>query len=493
MKEIDMITSLMKIFFINICVCYISCKTINYKISSYPKMILLILTAIFNSVIYALLVKDVSPISILPVLYVLYSIVFAYITSNRIKNSIVITALSVALTYIIYFFSVMLAGLIIYLLKISDTYTSRSHFILIAINEIILIALLFRRKRFKNGFYFMKNDNKPMGIVSYLIVICIIIMAIFNLIHLYINDTANALLFTFIIFLSINLIIWLRIQITRQYRKNMKERTIEIQKKEIDEQLKIIEDIKKENFRLAKAIHKYNNRLCALELGAKNLIEKSGKTEFADELCCILKETKEISKGFSEETTIIKTKLPVTSITGIDNMFKYMQKEAIKNNINFDLHINEKINSLIEETINKDRLETMIGDHLRNAIIAVNARNNSYKSILTTLGLVDGCYELSIYDTGIEFQIDTLLKLGKEQVTTHKDNGGSGIGFMTTFETLKESKASLIIEEYDPKTTNYTKSVTIRFDDKNEYKIRSYRSEEIKNENKRKRVLIKSI
>ena len=309
------------------------------------------------------------------------------------------------------------------------------------------------------------------------------------------TDEINKITWLFFgdVLILVSIVIWTKSEITKQYKRNMKDRTIEIQKKEIDEQAKIIEDIKKENLRLAKAIHKYNNRLCALELGAKNLIEKSGKTEFADELCCVLKETKEISKGFSEETTIIKIKLPVTSITGIDNMFKYMQKEAIKNNINFDLHINEKINSLIEETINKDRFETMIGDHLRNAIIAVNASNNSYKSILTTLGLVDGCYELSIYDTGIEFQIDTLLKLGKEQVTTHKDNGGSGIGFMTTFETLKESKASLIIEEYDTKTTNYTKCVTIRFDGKNEYRICSYRAEEIKNKDKRKRVLIKSI
>ena len=37
---------------------------------------------------------------------------------------------------------------------------------------------------------------------------------------------------------------------------------------------------------------------------------------------------------------------------------------------------------------------------------------------------------------------------------------------MTTFETLKDSKASLQIEEYNTQTTNYTKSVTIRFDGK---------------------------
>lgn len=54
---------------------------------------------------------------------------------------------------------------------------------------------------------------------------------------------------------------------------------------------------------------------------------------------------------------------------------------------------------------------------------------------------------MCIYDSGIEFELETLKKLGLERITTHKKTGGSGIGFMTTFETLKECKASLIIEE----------------------------------------------
>ena len=87
----------------------------------------------------------------------------------------------------------------------------------------------------------------------------------------------------------------------------------------------------------------------------------------------------------------------------------------------------------------------------------------------------------------------TLNSQGKEQVTTHKDEGGTGIGFMTTFETLKECKASLIIEEYNPETTNYTKAVIIRFDGKNEYKICSYRAEKIKEHKHEHRIIIKKL
>lgn len=62
---------------------------------------------------------------------------------------------------------------------------------------------------------------------------------------------------------------------------------------------------------------------------------------------------------------------------------------------------------------------------------------------------------------------------------------------MTTFETLKDYKASLIIEErHEVKENDYTKSVIIRFDGNNEYKIRSYRGNQIRNKIKDNRIII---
>ena len=90
--------------------------------------------------------------------------------------------------------------------------------------------------------------------------------------------------------------------------------------------------------------------------------------------------------------------------------------------------------------------------------------------------------------------IQTLLKLGLELATTHKDQGGTGIGFITTFETLKETKASLVIEENHPENDkDYTKCVSIKFDGKNEYKIISYRADKIKAEAKDNRIIIKKL
>lgn len=90
-------------------------------------------------------------------------------------------------------------------------------------------------------------------------------------------------------------------------------------------------------------------------------------------------------------------------------------------------------------------------------------------------------YCIDIYDNGVDFDVDTLSKLGLERVTTHADTGGSGIGFMTTFETLKKAYASLIIIEFENKTP-FTKSISFRFDSESAFIIHSYRKEELKSE-----------
>ena len=148
----------------------------------------------------------------------------------------------------------------------------------------------------------------------------------------------------------------------------------------------------------------------------------------------------------------------------------------------FDEVINNKIKLTIEDNgngISKEDLEILLADHIKNSIIAVNCSDNINKSILVRLGLIDNYYSLYVYDSGIEFELDTLSNLGKKPITTHANNGGTGFGFMNTFDTLKKYNASLIINELNPPCSdNYTKSIVIRFDDVYEFKINSYRTVE---------------
>lgn len=490
MEKIDIVNTfakmLLNIFFVYLVYIKItSCKQVFAT-----DIILLIMSAIM-SMLYTATIQFIYPLAIILCIYIIFAIIISMIIKNKINYIAYI--ISFAISYAMYLISVLISGTILRLCIPNINSKTAISLITIPLIETLLFYIIFRIKRFKNGFNFLKNIKINENLVKFIIVFTLTTIVIFGLLQGKNNIAINTCIFAGTLLIAISLIIWIKTQITKTYKSKMRDRTIEIQKTEIDEQTKLIEEIKAENLKLATAVHKYNSKFESLEHAMKRTLSLDSKTEFANEISVILKESEETLRNFAKEVEVNTNKLPLTNIAGIDKMFKYMQEEAAKNNINFDLKINESINPLIENIIPKEKFEILIGDHLKDAIIAIKASKATYKSILVTLGLVEGIYEFSIYDTGIEFEIDTLLKLGEEQVTTHKNEGGSGIGFMTTFETLKECKASLVIEEYNPETTNYTKSVTIKFDGKNEYKICSYRAEKIKEQKPKRRIIIEKM
>lgn len=496
MKKIDIINVFIKMIIINIYLYIILIKIINYRENNFKKFTIVFLSSIIFSTGYALMAKYIKSMFMIIgiyIIYTLYAIELKILLRKKFNYIFMITNISFVITYFIYLISVYISGMLLLIFFSKINYSNTISLFIIFSFMLLIYYVLNKTRRLRDGINFLKNKDNIEKISKISNASFLIVIIILGLPHDSENNFFNYM-FTWIAVIGFTSIFyWIRSQITKYYKKNMKDRTIEIQKLEIDENQKIIEEIKEENLKLAEVVHKYNNRLSAVEMALEDAINKNINTEFSNELSIILDETKELTKNFAKESAVNKIKLPQTNISGIDNMFKYMQKEATEHKINFDLKLNNSIHNLIENTISKDKLETILGDHLRDAIIAIDNSNCTYRSILVTLGIIENCYELSIYDTGIEFEIDTLLKLGKERITTHKDTGGNGIGFMTTFETLKETKASLIIEEYNPKDSNYTKSINIRFDGKNEYKIYSYRVEEIKKQNKDKKIIIYGI
>ena len=107
----------------------------------------------------------------------------------------------------------------------------------------------------------------------------------------------------------------------------------------------------------------------------------------------------------------------------------------------------------------------------------MNFSDNSNRSILVRIGKIDNIYSLYIYDSGIEFSKEVLDNLGKKPITTHAETGGTGMGFMNTFDTINKTKASFIINEIGkPCEDNYTKVLIFKFDNKNEFIVNSYKS-----------------
>ena len=194
--------------------------------------------------------------------------------------------------------------------------------------------------------------------------------------------------------------------------------------------------------------------------------------ETANELS-IQKEVKDLSKELYQKPVEELTK---TGIRQIDDMLEFMQAECTKNNIDFNFQIMGNVYYIINNIISVEKLEILLADHIKDAIIAIKHTDNINRSILVRLGKIEECYGLYIYDSGIEFEKETLENLGKRPSTTHKDEGGTGMGFMNTFDTLRGCKGSLVIKEIgEPSKENFTKIIMIKFDGRNEFKVESYR------------------
>ena len=257
-------------------------------------------------------------------------------------------------------------------------------------------------------------------------------------------------------------------------------------KKEIQEKDKEIDKLEKENLSFSKTSHSIAHKQKSLEHKLDQLIMKNETAEEIDIKDRINNLKKEINKN-------IEVELTKTNITQIDDMLNYMQAECIKNKIDFVIKVSGNIHHMTNKFVEKETLEILIADLIKNAIIAINYSKNINKSILVKLGIIDGIYSIYVYDSGIEFEINTLINLGKKPSTTHADSGGTGMGFMNTFDTLNKHNASIEINEIGKESKdNYTKYIAIKFDNKHEFKINSYRKEEIEKLNNNKSIILEN-
>ena len=496
METVDIVNRIIKIFFINFLTYYVVTKIINYKNTNIIKYIAIFITSIMLAIIEVSLVKIMPTLPVIVFMYVIYSFVNSKITNNTVNYSLVLTFISLTITYLIYLISIILAGILVKTLNLN---ISKNHILILFITvliETIILYAIFKIKRIRNGIAFLQDPEKVnnVGIIE------MIFIGIVLIIYSIIQDTIHTrYIFWGMVIEFICVCIWVNKKITTYYKQKLKEITIEELESEIKERDEEINKILEENKEIATINHKYSNRIKSLEnfshqiMSKPELVEKM-ETEFGEDFINFEKQINNVSEEYTkeiEDSIQHKNHLEKTGIFGIDNILEYMSNEAIKHNIKFNLKIHENIQYMIENIIDQSKLETLLGDHIKDAIIAINSSENTYKELLVEIGEIENCYQVCIYDTGIEFEISTLLNLGLKAITTHKLTGGSGIGFMTTFETLKATKASLIIEERHPiDDKDYTKAVRIKFDGKHEYRICSYRSKEIQNKKKDTRIII---
>ncbi|MBQ4100598.1 MAG: GHKL domain-containing protein, partial [Oscillospiraceae bacterium] len=191
------------------------------------------------------------------------------------------------------------------------------------------------------------------------------------------------------------------------------------------------------------------------------LLQKAN--ELANELHSISKNR----IGIIENCENNENKLISTNIKSLDIMLFYMQNKAKKANIFFNLNIAQNIDISAFNGVLENDLSTLLADLLENAIIAVNKSTNLSKKIGIEVGCKGDIPYISIFDSAEPFANEVISNYGKQRYTTHKNEGGSGIGLMSVYEICQKYGASFHI--INLVQDGYRKSVSVLFDNKNEF------------------------
>ncbi len=416
------------------------------------------LTTISTTIIYALLTYT-SDIYENDIIFYYIALIFCYYKFSKISliNTIILTIISQCIYYTILIFSLILSFVINIIFPI---HSDIINFVIISILHLLLLIIFFNIKKFKNGFTFFKNSSFSPPLDNLLLHISMIILFVYIFIINFNVVLTMQLLPIFILFSTI-----MGITIYKSFKQYYKQKLVDNEinelRNDVVEKDKMISILKEENLKYSKLNHSIMHKQKSLEFKLNNLIFS---TEASNELTNI------------NLDDVITIPLKSTGINKIDDMLKYMQSECVKNNIEFELILNGNINHIINNFISIYDLEILLADLIKNAIIAITNCDNVNKSILLKLGLFDNFYSFCIYDSGCEFEESTLSKLGTEPSTTHSSTGGTGMGFMNTFETLRKINAAITIKEIGiPSKENYTKYILIQFNKDFEFILDSYK------------------
>ncbi len=422
------INDIIQISCINLITYFVFIKLLNYKNSNFKSNVIMVMCSIVEAVSLTYLLKVITSLPSIIIIYCIQGINMSLITKIKVKKSVIVTFISLSIVYLIYIMSIVPISIIMKLINKNILKENIIIPILAFIMEYVILHFLFKMKRFKNGIPFLKNEEKVNNIGIIGVIFIGIVLIIYSIIP---NTTHTRYIFVGLSIEAICLFIWIKKKITKYYKQKLKEQTVADLQNEIKEKDNKINEILEENKAIATINHKYSSRIKALEefsskiVSKPELVEKM-KTEFGEDYTAFAAQIKRISQEYSNEMKTKVTKenaIPKTGIFGIDTLLEHMSTEATKSNISLDVKINASINYMVEDIISESALETLLGDHIKDAIIAINCSNNTNRRILVVISIVDKCYEINFYDTGIEFEIDTLIKLGKEQITTHKETG----------------------------------------------------------------------
>lgn len=462
-ENIEMTIYVIKNIFAIICSYFIFFKVIGRK--NEKNILLVIVSSIAIAILVAYVKYNIGTFIGMVVMIILFSILCSISSKCGMGYTIVIAIMSLSINYVIFVVAITIVFLINVKSSIQNDFINLSFMMLI---DLILLKGLFSIKRFKYGITFLNKNNQYIDLI--LLNICVSIL-FSSIIFSNMNIEISKELFVEFIISIIVMCITIQKSLQLYYKQKMLIKELDETKEDLARAENKIKILEKENIEESKKRYTIIHKQKSIEYKLEEMLTKTEMS--TEEVAEVRERLEKLNKEVYTEKEVME--LDKTGINSIDDMLKYMQSECVKNKIDFTLQIKGNIHYMVHNLVKEEELETLLADHIKDAIIAINHTDNANRSILVRLGNIDDIYSLYIYDSGVEFKPEVLESLGKKPCTTYASEGGTGMGFMNTFDTVRKHKASLIIEEIGkPVKDNYTKVIIIKFDKKNEFRVKSY-------------------
>ena len=466
-----------KYFFIIFFAFYIYNKLLNLSIHAKYQFLLYSLSSLVLSGVITIFRSLFSYIG-LTLMVIPFTIIITIYTRTEFRLSLITAILAWGISNSAFVISAMISSIILYIIGLGSISKIMYILLISIILEFIMLILLFRIRRLKNGMPFLtENATDRTGTTIAILAVCSIVTLINN------DGTSfiYILPFTFIIVCTVYIVIWWQKWLTNTYLKRKRDADYLALQNTLKERDEYIEKLKQQNSALGKLIHQDNKLIPAMEMAIIKLLKSqtnNESTELAETARKLLEDLKGLSnsrKGILSEIEIETKHLPVTGISSLDSLFTYLSAKATRAKVATDLTVHANLKYFIQTVISESDLNTLLAEIIDNSIIS--ASYGTTKRILISIDLIEKQYVFQIYDSGDYFNYDVLRYFGLKQITTRKDEGGSGVGLLNIYEIISKYKASIILDETLPSTGIYTKRTSVRFDQKNEYILKTNRND----------------
>lgn len=466
-----MITTTIKFFFIFYFAFYICFKIMNIssnKLTAIVTLSISLLLAVLANILtlHFAEIKYIIPPLLMWLLISIYS--------AKPQISFVASIFSFVTSYSIHAISSFMISTTIFIIYgTTPTFPYLALSLLSSILHALFVFFLFQIKRFQRGMQFLITTP----IINLATTICIMFISALVCARLY--NLYGLAIVAFVLTLPF-LIYWWQAQITKSYRRSLELRELESLRTELQEKNATIVKVMEENERIRHINHRDNGLITALDYAVNDYLV----TDFTDEAAAkarrdeLLIEIERIRAGRVSSVNKDKVKATryETNISLLNILLNQTSKRATDEHVLFSVHFGTELEDFIPRIISEDDLAHLLSDMLENAFIATRDVKNPM--IQLQFYKWNKHFVIEIADNGIPFEVDSILNMGISELTTHADTGGSGIGLMDIWSTKEKYGATYHIDEYETPAP-FSKKISLTFDKKNRYSVRTWRKDEI--------------